>query len=50
MNDASVSAAATPTTERWPEMVGLMGALVIRAVAVGIGAATLLILTASILV
>jgi hypothetical protein len=50
MNDVSVSAAPASTHERWPEMVSLMGALVIRAIAVGIGTATLLILTALILV
>lgn len=50
MNDASVSTAPASTTERWPEMISLVGGLVIRAVAVGIGAATLLILTASVLV
>jgi hypothetical protein len=50
MNDASVSAAPAATSERWPEMVSLVGSLVIRGVAIGIGAATLLILTASVFV
>ena len=50
MNDATVSTAAAPTSERWPEMVGLMGELVIRGVGVGIAAGSLLLLTASILI
>lgn len=50
MNDASMSTVPTATTERWPEMVGLMGGLVIRAVGVGIAAGSLLLLTASVFV
>lgn len=50
MNDASVSAVSTQTVERWPEMVSLVGGLVIRALGVGIAAGTLLLLTASVFV
>jgi hypothetical protein len=46
MNDASVRAA---TTERWPEMVSLVGGLLIRALGVGIAAGSLLLLAASML-
>jgi hypothetical protein len=49
MNDASVSAPTTAaTSERWPEMVSLMGGLLIRAVGVGLAAGSLLLLTASV--
>ena len=50
MNDASVSTAPAVTNERWPEMVSLMGGLVIRAVGVGIAAGSLLLLTAFVFV
>ena len=50
MNDASPSAVPAATTERWPEMVELMGGLVIRAVGVGIAAGSLLLLTAAVFV
>ena len=50
MNDASVSTVSAATNERWPEMVGLMGGLVIRALGVGIAAGSLLLLTASVFV
>jgi hypothetical protein len=50
MNDASVSTVSPAAAERWREMAGLMGELVIRAVGVGIAAGSLLLLTASVLV
>jgi hypothetical protein len=50
MNDSSITRVPPTTVERWPEMVGLMGELVLRAVGVGIVAGSLLLLTASVLV
>jgi hypothetical protein len=50
MNDSSVTPSPATTVERWPEMVGLMGELVLRAIGVGIAAGSLLLLTASALV
>ena len=49
MNDASVSSVPATANERWPEMVSLMGGLLIRAVGVGIAAGSLLLLAGSIL-
>ena len=50
MNDASVTTVPADTPERWREMVGLMGGLVIRAVGVGIAAGSLLLLTAAVFI